>query len=320
MRPKVSIVVTVFKAEKYIERCVRSLFEQTLDDVEFLFINDCTPDRSIEIILNVIKDYPHRGSQTRIVSLKENGGSSHAKRIGMQEAKGEFIASIDSDDWLELDAYQKMLHVAERENADIVCCEIVRETPEGGVLECYKYDVETIDDVIEHLEYGIYSSLANKLIRRSLIEKNNILPLDGISMWDDLSATARLRYFSRKTMIIHEALYHYNCLNTESVTSKPNSVKRTSMIVCADFLSNYFVDIMPHRHYFKLMRLCFRAKEPLFYPQEYDFIRWKSSVSKSNKFIMKFSDIPLWKRLQYIFFLYLPNNIGDFILKKHYNI
>ena len=80
--PKVSVVIPVYGVEKYIERCARSLFEQTLDDIEYIFVNDCTKDRSIDILNEVINDYPARKQQVRIVHHEENKGSALARLSG----------------------------------------------------------------------------------------------------------------------------------------------------------------------------------------------------------------------------------------------
>lgn len=77
---KVSVVIPIYMVEKYIERCARSLFEQTLDDIEYLFINDCTPDSSMNILARVIEDYPKRKFQTRILEMPTNGGLAAVRR------------------------------------------------------------------------------------------------------------------------------------------------------------------------------------------------------------------------------------------------
>ncbi|MBR1518915.1 MAG: glycosyltransferase family 2 protein [Prevotella sp.] len=317
---KVSVVVTIYNTELYFERCLRSLFEQTLKNIEFIFIDDCSPDNSLSLLKTVIEDYPERKEYVRIVTFDENMGSSYAKRIGIQLAKGEYIGSVDSDDWVEKDAFEKMLNVAEVNNADIVCCEISRETINGQRIERYQYDVETKNDVVNNLEFGIYSSLANKLIKNTLYIKYDILPLENISMWDDLSATARLRYHSAKTVIIHDALYHYNNLNNNSVTHQTDLKNILSMISCGDFLANYFKPVMPRKHYLKLMRLCFRAKDPLFYPPFYDLGTWRESIKDTNKYILFYTDISFVRRIKYLLFLLLPYAFSDFILKKRYKL
>ena len=87
--PKVSVIVPVYKVEKYIEKCVRSLFGQTLDDIEYIFVNDCTPDASMEVLQNVLEEYPARKSQVKIFNHTINTGQSGARRDGMRMATGK---------------------------------------------------------------------------------------------------------------------------------------------------------------------------------------------------------------------------------------
>ena len=96
--PKVSVVIPVYGVEKYIERCARTLFEQTIDDIEYIFVNDCTKDRSIEILEQVIKDYPQRKGQIRIENMLTNSGQAAVRRCGIELATGEYIIHCDSDD------------------------------------------------------------------------------------------------------------------------------------------------------------------------------------------------------------------------------
>lgn len=92
--PKVSIIILVYNIEKYIEKCARSLFQQTLDDLEYIFVNDCTPDNSINVIQDVLKDYPSRKNQVKIVNLEINSGQAAARKRGVLEATGEFVIFV----------------------------------------------------------------------------------------------------------------------------------------------------------------------------------------------------------------------------------
>lgn len=119
---KVSVIIPVYGVEKYIERCVRSLFEQTLDDIEYLFIDDCTPDRSIDILKQVLEEFPHRKCQVVIHRMKQNSGQAKVREWGMRNATGEYVIHCDSDDWVETDMYRLMYDEAKRIDADIVMC------------------------------------------------------------------------------------------------------------------------------------------------------------------------------------------------------
>ena len=106
MNSKVSIVVPVYGVEKYIERCARSLFTQTFGDIEYIFVNDCTKDSSMQVLEFVMKDYPARN--VRIINKEKNEGLPQARKTGVLASTGDFIMHIDSDDWVEHDIVEKL--------------------------------------------------------------------------------------------------------------------------------------------------------------------------------------------------------------------
>ena len=94
--PLISIIVPVYNVSRYIERCARSLFEQSLNDIEYIFVDDCSPDNSIEILHQILSDYPSRMAQVKIISHEKNRGVAAARNTGLKLASGEFIAQCDS--------------------------------------------------------------------------------------------------------------------------------------------------------------------------------------------------------------------------------
>lgn len=110
MRNKVSIIVPIYGVEKYIERCARSLFEQSFKDIEYIFVNDCTTDASMSILASVIRDYP--GYNIHIINKKTNEGLPQARKTGVIASTGEYIMHVDSDDWLEPKAIEKLYLMA----------------------------------------------------------------------------------------------------------------------------------------------------------------------------------------------------------------
>lgn len=117
---KVSVIIPVYNVEKYIEHCARSLMEQTLMDIEYIFVDDCTPDHSMEILQRVLTDYPERLENIRIIHHTQNSGSAAVRNTGLQIAQGEYIIHCDSDDWVEPDMYKAMYAKAKETDADIV--------------------------------------------------------------------------------------------------------------------------------------------------------------------------------------------------------
>ena len=110
--PKVSVIIAVYGAEKYIERCARSLFEQTLNDIEYIFVDDCSPDKSIEILISVLDDYPHRKKQVRIIRNHSNLGVGGTRTVGMKAATGDYLIHCDPDEGVEHNMYELLYNKA----------------------------------------------------------------------------------------------------------------------------------------------------------------------------------------------------------------
>ena len=123
MGAKVSVIIPVYGVEQYIERCARSLFEQTLEEIEYLFVDDCSPDKSIEVLKRVLEDYPMRKSQVTIHRMAQNSGQAKVREWGMRNATGDYLIHCDSDDWVDKDMYRLMYEKAGMEKSDIVVCD-----------------------------------------------------------------------------------------------------------------------------------------------------------------------------------------------------
>lgn len=217
-QPKVSVVIPVYKAELYIEKCVRTLFGQTLDDLEFIFVDDCSPDRSIEVMEQVLAEYPLRKSQVKVIHHDVNQGVAAARQHGVDAAIGEYIIHCDPDDWVELNMYSDMINLALKENADVVVCRfyINYPTSQKEIRETYESDPALfLKQIIEGI---IHNSLCNKLVRRDLFKDVNPLFTAGLNMWEDVSMLARVISNAKSVAIINLALYHYNQSNEKSYT------------------------------------------------------------------------------------------------------
>lgn len=125
---KISVIVPVYNTEKYIKKCIRSIIEQTLKEIEIIIVNDGSKDKSLEIIKDLMK-------QDRRIKLinKENEGVSSARNSGIKMAKGKYIQFIDSDDWIEKEFLEKMYDFAEKENVDIVVSDYYEDYSNGKI-------------------------------------------------------------------------------------------------------------------------------------------------------------------------------------------
>lgn len=239
--PKVSVIVPVYNVAMYVEKCARSLFEQTLDDMEFLFIDDRGTDNSIDILRGVLADYPNRISQTRILTMPSNGGQAAVRRYGMLAATGDYVIHCDSDDWVDLDLYESMHNKAIADDADIVVCDEVLE-----YNDCQKIVIErelpnSCRDVIANWYNNIVGLfLHNKLVRRELYVKHDVYPWVGLNMWEDNGIMARLLYYGGNITQIHNSYYHYNRANVNAVTFGYGEKHVNQMIGIAQHLTEFF--------------------------------------------------------------------------------
>ena len=214
--PKVSVIVPVYKVEPFIERCAESLFQQTLDDIEYIFIDDCSPDRSMTILKSVIERYPGRKEQVKIYSMPEHSGIAIVRQLGIQEACGEFIISCDSDDWTNSDMFLSMYNLAKESDSDIVVCDYYKSN--SGVNTLYRginRDCSTL--LSDILTRRAPAAVWNKLVKRSLYVNNEIeypvgdMGEDCVIMIQLISKANRLSYSANP-------FYYYN-YNPNSITT-----------------------------------------------------------------------------------------------------
>ena len=125
--PKVTVIITIYNRERFIGECARSLLEQTLDDVEFLFVDDASTDNSLSVLQAVLDNYPARRHMAHVLRMKQNGGRAVARQTGVDQATGEYIIHVDSDDWIDNDMLELLYLKAKETGADIVGCNITHE-------------------------------------------------------------------------------------------------------------------------------------------------------------------------------------------------
>lgn len=240
---KVSVIVPVYRVEKYIEKCVRSLFEQTLNDIEFIFIDDCGGDRSFEIIDEVLKEFPKRKETVKIIHHKFNQGSFAARITGINNANGEYIIHCDSDDWVEADMYETLYDTALNENADIVWCDFIDEFPNESKYR-KEENITTPEILIKDILRGKnHGALWNKIVRKELYTGNNIYPLEGINIWEDLYLSVNILLHAKKLAYVNQALYHYNLQNSSSLLSSLSLNKIEDRVKICNSLKDVFVNL-----------------------------------------------------------------------------
>lgn len=242
--PKVSVIIPVYGVEKYIERCARSLFEQTLDDIEYLFIDDCSPDRSIDILEMVLEEYPQRKPQVIIHRMEQNSGQAKVREWGTKNASGEYVIHCDSDDYVDINVYKLLYDKAVEGDYDMVVCDYATIT-DGVILNKHcpvpdsKYDC-----ILQLLSHKFPSYMWNKLVKREIYQAADIEWPKG-NYWEDMATMIQIIQKVQQIAYINKPLYYY-CFNPNSIVNfktKENVIKnflsrRENLKIVVNSLSN----------------------------------------------------------------------------------
>lgn len=239
--PHVTVIVPVYNVSEYIEKCARSIFEQTLNNLEIIFVDDCSSDNSVKIIQETLKKYPVRIPLTRIIRMQSNGGLAAARGQGIVEATGDFIIHCDGDDWVDTNLYESMYNKAIEAGADIVVCNYVEEFLNKQSLHEFNFALKSPKELLKKwYSNTTHMSCCNKLIKKSIYYNNNILPWVGLNMWEDNGLMARIFYHSSRIENILGPVYHYNRTNTRAMTSGYGIKQVEQMIDVATNLTKFF--------------------------------------------------------------------------------
>lgn len=215
----VSIVIPIFKVRNFIARCACSLFEQTLKDVEYIFVDDASPDDSIEILKSCTERYTERKSQIKILTHEQNKGLPAARNTGLTAATGEYVFHCDSDDFVEPTMLEEMYEAAKAKDADMVYCDFYLSF-EKNERYMSNPNYETAEDMFKlgllggNMKYNVW----NKLVRRSLYSDNDIWFPAGHGMGEDMTMI-RLAACAKSIAYVPKAFYHYVKLNSNAFSA-----------------------------------------------------------------------------------------------------
>lgn len=236
MQPHLSVIVPVFKTEKYLDKCLLSIRAQTLENIEIICVDDCSPDQSAKIIEK------HRALDSRIIYIKhdQNLGLGGARNTGIRAARSEWIGSVDSDDYIKPNMFERMLEAAEGGEHDIVCCAYERVDHNGNVLQTHRMKSGVLKN--EENSLNIFSNVSpsfwNKIWKKSLYEKYDIFFPEHV-FYQDFATTPRILSKAKSIRVIEDTLYLY--LTREDSASYTYSAKHLTdyakvFQVISDFL------------------------------------------------------------------------------------
>lgn len=230
---RLSVIVPVFAVEKYIEKCAISLFGQTLDDIEFIFVDDCTPDRSMEILNDVIarcqSQITEKRYLVRIEMMATNSGIAAVRRHGVELASGEYVICCDSDDWADASMYEKMYNHALVNDSDLVFCDLVISDGEKASEKIIGKNLKDLskEALLKRLltSYDL-NSMCTAMVRRELFE-NILFPVGN--MGEDKTIMIQLAWKAKNASYLPEPLYYY-FQSGASITRNYNKAANISKI------------------------------------------------------------------------------------------
>ncbi len=283
---KISVIIPMYGVENYIARCARSLFEQTFtSDVEFLFIDDASKDRSSEVLATVIDEYAEKNLDVKIFRHEKNQGLPSARNTGLKHAQGEFVMHVDGDDFLEKDALELLYNALVDNNADVAWCDyyIAFETNKRLLVQP-RFD--TPEDAVRGMLRGTMKyNVWNKLCRRSLYVENDITFPDGKSMGEDLTMIMVFLH-AEGCAYVNKPLYNY-VQNPNQMTAVYNEEKLEALRYNCNRVSQYIDQHFDHigyrAEYSALKQL---MKWPFLLDGKYSsYQRWHEWFPESNAYI-----------------------------------
>lgn len=228
--PVISVLIPVYNVEKYIERCLISLFENTIARYcEFIIVDDCSPDNSMNVIQSVLEKYTNIKENISLHSHDCNRGSAATRNTALLHSHGEYVICVDSDDWVEPDYLERLYVKANETHADIVVCDLYKEYIHK-TIRIKNQLCEDAEECLKGLLTGqVEGWLWIKLIRRSLILENNISWVEGVDLWEDVLFSIKICYFASKIKYLSLPLYHYVQYNNNSICANFSEKRKNDL-------------------------------------------------------------------------------------------
>lgn len=285
----VSILVPIYKVEKYIERCLTSIFNQTYPEIEYVFVDDCSPDNSLKILKDYISIHNIKNNIT-IISHTKNMGIAITRNDLIDNAKGVYVLFVDSDDWIENDMIEQMIYASNNGKIDIISCDYTKEYANGErTYHRENYTNDCHENMVRLINYNIGTVLWKMLIKRSLFKKIRFQP--DIEIGEDYVASIKLFYYAESCSYIHKNLYHYAQFNkgrysnqiAKSISDHTKAIKNIE----AFFIEQGIID---KRIETELNLRKFGVKSYYLYQPLLNYKKWKYTFPESNQ---------MWRLIKY---------------------
>lgn len=290
---KVSIIIPVYNAARHIDRCLESLRKQTYRNLEVLFVDDCSTDNTIDKIKAFIESNDAKDLDIKILFHDRNRGVAAARNTALDSTTGDYVYSLDADDYMDRDTIELMVKEAERTDADVVGIEWMLTFEKNG-RHMAQPDVKTGDEMFRKMCRGVMRwNLWLFMMRRIHIEEQHLRFTEGMNMGEDMMLMLKMSLFAKKVSVIHQPLYHY--VNVSTSVSK---VWSEGLIGQINHNVAEVERFLAGRHPEELSFLKLNQKLPLLVTgKKSDYEAWQKWFPEANVWINQNKDVPLRTRL-----------------------
>lgn len=291
MEEKVSIIVPIYNVEKYLEKCIKSILNQTYKNIEVLLVDDCATDDSG----NIAKEFEKNDNRCRYIKRENNGGLAAARNTGIEAATGEYLAFVDSDDWISENFVLHLLNKAKEKKSDITICDYSMVDDNGK--ETLANTLENLDDnsKLENKIAYIRNHTVTKLYNREFFMNQQIRFPEEIRRAEDMAVTIPLLTRTKKIAILKESLYYYY----QRTNSISNNIKREKIDL--DFYTKAFGYIVKNSNGLYPNEIEYHGIIEMIYGKTMLMIRHKYSNKEIKQHLKEFDEkFPNWRKNIYI--------------------
>lgn len=287
---KVSILMPIYKVEQYLEKTLNSIFTQTYQNIDYVFVNDCSPDNSLQVLKDTIEKHGVEESRYTIINHEQNEGIAVSRADCIANAKGDYVLFVDSDDWIDPDMVQILLDATDNGGIDIIGSDIAGDHLDGKVSYHHeKYGETCRDNLIKCLNYDINTVLWKLLIRRSLFDNFTITP--HVDIVEDYIISVKLYYYAKSFRAVPKAMYHYVQYNQTRVSlqrlrSINNHIKGVQEVEAFCREKGIYDDVVEE----KLLLRKFNIKSNFLTKQLRDIKAYKTVFPEANR---------VWRKIPY---------------------
>ena len=240
----ISILIPVYGVEKFIRRCAESIFNQTYENLDIVFVDDCSPDNSIQVMYETLEGYPQRKGQVRVIKHETNRGLAAARNTGVEAAIGDCLMHVDSDDYLDEKTVSRCVEKMENTDADVVVFGANHVYPKKTVADIVHLPQSKNEYLKLLLSRKTRINIWGALYKTKLYKDNDIKAIEGVNLGEDYTVTPRLMYFANKIVEIPQPMYQYIHYNDNSYTYKFS-----------------YKSVLSHQEILKLLREFFKDKD-----------------------------------------------------------